>query len=384
MKINNRLNGIPNYYFKNIEDIREKMEQEGKEIFDFSIGDPDVRVHDSIKNAFAQGIECKDYNKYPPYEGIDLLKQKIIKYYKDVFSISLKSDEVIILIGSKEGINNIIPSVCDVGDYAVIPQPGYPAYETCCNLWGVKPYKLNMNENSGYLPDYGLIPQNIVSVCKLLFINYPNNPTGAAADENFYRNTVDFCRKNNIVVCSDSAYNEIINPDENPISILKFCDDKKSNTIEVGTFSKTFSMTGFRVGYAAGNADIINSLLKVKSSTDSGQFKPLQIAAAKALDIERKYIKSVRNIYYGRRIEAQKILKDHNISYYEGKGTFYLWCKIPQNYTTDEFCEEVLKESGIIFTPGYVFGTPGYGYFRISLTKNSNTIREAFSKLKIY
>lgn len=158
----------------------------------------------------------------------------------------------------------------------------------------------------------------------------------------------------------------------------------KSNTIEVGTFSKTFSMTGFRVGYAAGNADIINSLLKVKSSTDSGQFKPLQIAAAKALDIERKYIKSVRNIYYGRRIEAQKILKDHNISYYEGKGTFYLWCKIPQNYTTDEFCEEVLKESGIIFTPGYVFGTPGYGYFRISLTKNSNTIREAFSKLKIY
>ena len=380
MKINNRLNKISGYYFQKLDEIKSKFIESGINLVDLSIGDPDLPVEANIIKALKDGINLKGFNKYPPYEGIKELKYQIIKYYEEVYSVHLKFDEVIILIGSKEGINNIIPAICDIGDYAIIPQPAYPVYETCCELWGVRPYKISLIEKNSYLPCFENIPQDVINKCKLMALNYPNNPTGATATEKFYKEAIEFCNKNDIVLYNDGAYNEIIQENKNPISILSF--DYKKQCIEFGTFSKTFSMTGFRIGYAVGNSKVINALLKVKSNVDSGQFLPIQYAACEALNLKRDFIMSVRKIYDERRIAAEKKLMECGISFYKPEGTFYIWCKVPKNFTTDEYCMGLLSKYGIIVTPGYNFGSMYNGHFRIALTKDVDIITNALDKIK--
>ena len=382
MKINCRLDGISEYHFVKIEQIKEEFKKNGKELFDFSIGDPDLDVETNIKKQLAESMNCKGYNNYAPYDGIKELKLQIIEYYRKVFSVKLDLKEVIVLIGSKEGLSNIIPAVCNINDTVIIPQPAYPVYETCSILWGCNVYKVPLLEDNNYMPLLENIPEKILQEAKLFFINYPNNPTGAQADEKFFENIVNFCSEKNIVLCNDSAYNEIIGKDETPISLLQF--DKHRNCVEFGTFSKTYNMTGFRVGYAVGNSEVIKELMKVKSNMDSGQFLPIQQAAAEALRLNRKYIYSIRNIYDNRREAAKKILKEKNVHYYNANSTFYIWCSVPFGYTADEFCDEILFQNGIIVTPGYFYGDTSHRHFRIALTKDINTICIGLNKLKIY
>lgn len=382
MKINNRLNSIQEYHFQKLDIIKKKLISEGKSIIDMSIGDPDLQVDEKIIDGLIDGLKVKNFNKYPPYEGIKDLKLQIIKYYNDTFSVKLNMDEVIILIGSKEGINNIIPAVCNFGDYVIIPQPGYPVYETSCNLWGAVPYKISLAEENGYLPKLTSIPKNVLSKSKLLIVNYPNNPTGAIANEEFYKETIEFCAKNNIVLFNDGAYNEILKEKEMPLSLLTF--DRKKISVEFGSFSKPYNMTGFRIGYAVGNREVISSLLKVKSNVDSGQFIPIQLAACEALKLNRDYVDSIRRIYDERRFMVEEGLKRCNIRFYKPQGTFYVWCRVPQNYTVNEFCEELIMKYGIIVTPGYAFGNICGDYFRISLTLEKDKLENALSKLNIY
>ncbi|MDF2882389.1 MAG: aspartate aminotransferase [Clostridiaceae bacterium] len=382
MKINNRMNTIKEYHFKKIEENKNILIKQGKEIIDFSIGDPDLPVEKSIILALENALYTKNFNNYPPYDGITQLKSEIIKYYREVFNVSLNSDEVLILIGSKEGISNIIPAVCNFGDICIMPEPAYPVYETCSKLWGVEPYTIPLKESNGYLPDLSIIPDNIRREAKLFFINYPNNPTGAIANKYFYRDIVNYCTNNDIVLCNDGAYNEIIMEKKQPLSLMQYDPDKKF--IEFGTFSKIYNMTGFRIGYVVGNSKIVNAICKVKSNLDSGQFIPIQLAAVAALKLDRDYVDRVRKVYDKRRDTAISILADKNIEIFNGGGTFYIWCKVPHNYTTDEFCEELLDLYGLIVTPGYCFGNSGYGYFRISLTKSCGEIEKALNKLKKY
>lgn len=383
MKINNRINNISEYHFKKLDDIKQKLNNNNnKELFDFSIGDPDLPVDNSIIEEFIKSLNRKKFNNYAPYDGIKELKLQIIKYYEDVFSVKLNLNEVIVLIGSKEGISNIIPAICDFGDYNIIPNPGYPVYESCSKLWGVNSYKVPLKENKNFLPQFDCIPKDIINKSKLFIINYPNNPTGAVANEEFYKGIINFCKNNNIVLCNDAAYNEIIEENKRTISLLQF--DKEKNSIEFGTMSKIYNMTGFRIGYAVGNSKVIERLLTVKSNVDSGQFKPIQYAAIEALKLSRNYVNNIRKIYDNRRKIAKKILKEKNIEYFDGKGTFYIWGKVPKEYTCDEFCSEIMKDTGIIFTPGFSFGNLGYNYFRISLTQDEKTIKTAFNKLKVY
>lgn len=382
MKINNRINVIKEYHFKKIEEHKKILIKQGEEIIDLGIGDPDLPVEKSIVEALENALESKNYNNYPPYEGITELKEGIIKYYKEVFNVTLSTDEVLILIGSKEGISNIIPAVCDFEDVSLIPEPSYPVYETCSKLWGVEAYTIPLKESNGYLPDLSAIPDNVRRKSKLFFINYPNNPTGAIADKYFYKDVINYCSKNDIVLCNDGAYNEIISEKKQPISLMQYDIEKKF--IEFGTFSKTYNMAGFRIGYVVGNNKIINAICKIKSNLDSSQFIPIQLAAAAALKLDRGYIDRVRKVYDKRRDIATSILSSKNISIFNGGGTFYLWCKVPSNYTTDEFCEELLDLNGLIVTPGYCFGNSGYGHFRISLTKSCGEIEKALNKLKKY
>jgi len=382
MKINNRLNSIEEYHFKDLGSIKEKAKLDGKEIIDLSIGDPDLPVHPSIIRGFIDGLNEVEFNKYPPYDGLKELKLEVIKYYREVFSVNLNLEQVIILIGSKEGINNIIPAVCDIGDIVITPHPSYPVYRTSSKLWGCKTYDVFLKMKNNYMPVLEEIPLAIARKAKLFFINYPNNPTGAVADEMFYKHLISFCEKYDIVLCNDAAYNEIIVPNKRPISLLQF--DNKINCIEFGSMSKTYNMTGFRIGYAVGNSKVIKSLLKIKSNVDSGQFIPIQKAAINALKLDRMYIDTMRKIYYERKEAVYGILNKHNIKYFKGEGTFYIWCTTPKNYTTSEFCKELLKDYGIIITPGHIFGNMCYNNFRIALTSTREYICNMLSQIGYY
>ena len=380
MKINNRLSNVSEYHFKKIDEIKNEVLLTGKKIIDLSIGDPDLEVHSKITEALIDGLKEDKYNNYPPYDGIVDLKKAVIKYYHQVYSVSLNLDEVIILIGSKEGISNIIPAVCDIGDCVIVPEPAYPVYSICSKLWGCVPYTVPLKRNEEYLLNTDTIPVEVIKKCKLIFMNYPNNPTGATANSEFYKRIIKFSYDNNIVLCNDSAYNEIIGVDKDTISLMQY--DTKRQCVEFGTLSKTYNMTGYRIGYAVGNAKVINAILKIKSNCDSGQFIPVQKAAIAALNLERDYVHYVRKIYDERRKIAKSVLIEKNINFFDTEGTFYLWCKTPRNYTTNEFCEELLVNHGILVTPGNVFGKLGYDYFRIALTKDKLIIEEALKSLK--
>ena len=380
MKINNRLSNVSEYHFKKIDDIKNEVILTGKKIIDLSIGDPDLEVHSKITDALIDGLKEVKYNNYPPYDGIIDLKKAVIKYYHQVYSVSLNLDEVIILIGSKEGISNIIPAVCDIGDCVIVPEPAYPVYSICSKLWGCVPYTVPLKRKEEYLLNTDTIPDEVIKKCKLIFMNYPNNPTGATANSEFYKRIIKFSYDNNIVLCNDSAYNEIIEVDKDAISLMQY--DTKRQCVEFGTLSKTYNMTGYRIGYAVGNAKVINAILKIKSNCDSGQFIPVQKAAIAALNLERDYVHYIRKIYDERRKIAKSVLIEKNIDFFDTEGTFYLWCKTPRNYTTNEFCEELLVNHGILVTPGNVFGKLGYDYFRIALTKDKLIIEEALKSLK--
>lgn len=382
MKINGRLDKISAYHFKDINDTRDKLIKEGLEIVDFGIGDPDLPVPSEIINELISSLSLKDFNKYPPYEGLLELKKDIIKYYKETYDVYLEEDEVIILIGSKEGISNLIPATCDFNDTVILTEPSYPVYERCCRLWGVESYKVSTSAYGNYLPNLSHIPEYISKIAKLFIINYPNNPTGAVANIDFYKSIIKYCTERNIVLCNDGAYNEILDNSVKPLSLLSV--DKEKNSIEFGTLSKLYNMTGFRIAYAVGNKEVISNLLKVKSSLDSGQFVPIQRAAGKALCLSSSYGKNVRSEYDKRRIAAFALLRKHGIYFYEAPGTFYIWCRIPKSYTGFEFYEELINKYGIIVTPGYIFGSSSCEYFRISLTKPVEEIKKGLDRLGYY
>lgn len=375
MKINNRLVKIGDYRFA-------KIKENKKDLLDLGIGDPDLKIHPSIIDGLMKGLNEENFNRYPKGSGTNMLKNAIIKSYKELYNVTLNMDEVLILIGSKEGINKIFACCCDYRDTAIIPQFGYPVYSSSCKLWGIEEYRIPLLEQDEYLPRLENIPDNICRESKIFMINYPNNPTGAIAKDSFYNDVTKYCLKHDILLCNDGAYNEILEENTNPISLLQF--DKKKNFVEFGTFSKIYNMTGFRIGYAVGNSYVLKQIEKVKDNCDSGQFTPIQFAATEALNLSSHYKKSVNRIYDERRKVAKKILRAKNIHYFDSKGTFYLWCKVPKGYTTEEFCIELVEKYGIITTPGYFFGNTGNDYFRISLTQKVEKLGAYLNKLKVY
>ncbi|MGC8766558.1 MAG: LL-diaminopimelate aminotransferase [Brevinematia bacterium] len=382
-KFSSNLSKLPKYLFAEIDELKNDVASKGVDIIDLSIGDPDLPTPSPIIEALYEAARDPKNHKYPSYSGMIEFRKAASEWVLRRFGVEFDpKDEVIALIGSKEGIAHIHWAFLEPGDYSIVPDPGYPVYNSATILAGATPYKVPLKEDNNFFPDFKTIPHEVLSKAKLMFINYPNNPTSATATYEKLEEAVWFAKRNEIILCSDLAYSEIYQGDEKPISIFNV-PGAKDIAIEFHSLSKTFNMTGWRIGFAVGNKDIVKGLLGVKSNVDSGVFNAIQYAGIRALqqDME-KYAEENRKIISRRKELMKGMLKEVGFEIYSSKATFYLWVKNPKGFSSKEISMLLLKEAGIVVTPGNGFGENGEGYFRISLTSPDYRIKEAVDRLK--
>ncbi|MCX7884361.1 MAG: aminotransferase class I/II-fold pyridoxal phosphate-dependent enzyme [Caloramator sp.] len=381
MKNVNKLNKIQKYIFSKLDEVKKDLENEGKDIIDLGIGDPDIPTPEFIVDSMRNYIKNEKNYRYPPYSGIDEFKKAVSNYYKRNYSVEIDyNTEVASLIGSKEGIAHLFLALTDIDDYVILPDPSYPVYQSAAIISGCNIFKMPLKEENNYLPEFGSIDNGILKKAKLLIVNYPNNPTGAIAEEGFYKELIKFGIENDIVIVNDGAYLEIYQSDNKPKSILEIPEAKKI-AVEFGSLSKSYNMSGWRLGYIAGNSEIIRRLMVVKTNFDSGQFSAIQQTGAYALNYGNDFIKYINDIYKERRRIVEDKLKEKNYYVYDSKGTFYVWFKVPSNFSSEEFSREVLRKAGVLITPGSAFGNFGEGYCRISLTVDKNKLIEAMNRI---
>ena len=377
-----RVEKIPPYLFARIDKKKAEARAKGMDLIDFGIGDPDIPTPSRIIERMKVAVEDPKNHQYPSYEGMYEFRKAVADWYLKRFGVTLDpATEVVTLIGSKEGIAHLPWAYIEAGDVALIPSPGYPVYKITTLLAGGTAHIMPLLEENRYLPRYDLIPEDVLEKAKLLFVNYPNNPTGAHADDAFYEETLELARKHDILVCHDAAYSEIAYDGYNPRSILEF-DKDKSQSVEFHSLSKTYCMTGWRIGFAVGNAEAIYNLGKLKTNIDSGVFQAIQYAGIEALSGDQGSVDEMKRTFQRRRDLVVDGLLSLGISVERPRATFYIWAKVPAGYTSADFCEKLIGEAGIVVTPGSGFGEEGEGYFRISITINEGRIEEAMKRLK--
>lgn len=377
-----RIKTLPPYLFAQIDQKKREKLQQGVDLIDLGVGDPDIPTPQPIVEAMKRAVEKPEHHRYPSYEGMLSFRQAVANWYKRRFGVDLDPNtEIVTLIGSKEGIAHFPLAFVNPGDVVLCPDPAYPVYKIGTIFAGGEPYILPLKEENGFLPDFKSVPKDILKRAKIIWVNYPNNPTSAVAEESFYRELIDWARENNIIVASDLAYSEIYFGDKKPMSILQV-DGAKEVAIEFHSLSKTFNMTGWRLGMAVGNKDLIAGLGKVKTNVDSGQFQAIQEAGITALSLPEEEVQKIRDIYRERRNAMIKALEDVGLEVYKSDATFYLWVKVPKGYTSAEFVSLLLDKCGIVCTPGNGFGQYGEGYFRISLTVPTERLLEAVERIR--
>jgi LL-diaminopimelate aminotransferase len=371
---------IPPYLFAEIDAMKNRKIQEGVEVIDFGVGDPDLPTPEHIVEAMKLAVERVERQKYPSYEGMLKFRESVANFYRRRKGVKLDPEnEVVALIGSKEGIAHLPLAFVNRGDIVLVPEPGYPVYFASTLLADGKPYEISLKEENNFLPDLESIPDEIASRAKIMFLNYPNNPTAAIADKEFIKEVIDFCIDRKIILAHDAAYSEITFDGYRAPSFLEF-DNAFEVTIEFNSLSKTYNMTGWRIGFACGNPDILSGLLKVKTNVDSGVFEAIQEAAIAAMDGPDEVIERNCEIYRKRRDLLVEGLNDVGFDVKKPLATFYVWAKV--NGNSIEFVKKLLDAAGIVATPGVGFGKSGEGYVRFALTRDENTIKEAINRLK--
>lgn len=376
-----RVKNLPPYLFASIDRMKQESLDKGVDVIDLSIGDPDIPTPSNIVKAMQKAVENPANHRYPSYEGMFSFRKAVSEWYKRRFNVKLDpTNEVLSLIGSKEGIGHIPLAFIDPGDIVLVPSPGYPVYPTGTLFAGGKSYKMPLLEENNFLPDFREIPENVFKKAKMMFINYPNNPTSAVAKEDFFKSVVKLALKYNIIICHDASYTEIYY-DKKPLSFMQI-DGAKDVGIEFHSFSKTYNMTGWRIGFAVGNKDILAGLGKIKTNLDSGVFQAIQEAGITALKTDDKILKEIRTTYKKRRDVLYNGLKELGLECRKPEATFYLWAKVPKGFKSMSFVEFMLKEAGVMATPGNGFGESGEGYVRFALTAGVERIQEAVSRLK--
>lgn len=382
MKQARRLDNAPPYLFVEIEENIKKALEKGIDVISLAIGDPDLPTPDFIIDKMTEAIRNPKYHAYPEYSGSDAFREAVARYYRKRFGVTVDPEtEVVALLGSKEGIAHIFFALVNDCDFTLVPNPQYPVYKLATALTGGVPYEMPLLKENGFLPDLSIIPQEVVKRSKILFVNYPNNPTGTVADLDFYQKIVDFGIENDIVVCNDNAYSEITYDGVMAPSILQAKGAMENNAIEFHSLSKSYNMTGWRLGYAVGNKEVISKLKKMKENIDSGVFTAIQEAGIEALKKGDHFIKTMCEIYKARRDIAINELSRLGFEFEIPQGAFYLWVKVPDGYTSRSFADLLLEKAGVVVAPGSGYGSAGEGYFRISLTIEEERLIEAFNRM---
>ena len=377
-----RIDQIPPYLFAEIDKKKEEMRQKGMDLIDLGIGDPDLPTPKPIIERLKKAAEDPRNHRYPSYEGMIEFRTAVAKWYERRFGITLNpKTEVLSLIGSKEGIAHIPLAFVNPGDYVLVPSPGYPVFRVSTLFAGGTPYFLPLRKETRFLPNLSEIPKGVAEKAKLLFINYPNNPTSAIAEKSFFEEVVAFAERYQIIVCHDAAYSEIAFDGYQPLSFLG-ANGGKEVGIEFHSLSKTFNMTGWRIGFVVGHSEIIAGLGRVKTNIDSGLFQAIQEAGTEALNHFDTPLPEIIEIYERRRNVMVEGLQGIGLEVEKPKATFYLWIQVPKGYTSAQFATLLLEQAGIVGTPGNGFGEAGEGYIRMALTVDEKRLNEAIERLK--
>lgn len=374
-----RIENLPPYLFARIDEMKAKKRNEGVDVIDLGVGDPDLATPPHIVDALVQTARESENHHYPSYLGMKAYREAVASWYRKRFGVDLDPDtEVISLMGSKDGVAHIPESLVNPGDYVLVPSPGYPVYSTGTLFAEGKSYEMPLKQENGFLPDLDNIPADVANSAKLMWINYPNNPTSAIAPPAFYEEVVQFAREHGIIVVSDNAYSEISFDGYRASSFLE-TDGASEVGIEMHSLSKTYNMTGWRIGMAVGNQEVIKGLGIVKTNIDSGVFNPVQYAAIAALTGPQDCVSDACRIYQERRDVLVQGLKKLGFDINAPKATFYVWLRVSDSM---DFAAKMLDEAGIVVTPGVGFGRAGEGYVRFAITRSVDRIREAIARME--
>ncbi len=382
MKIAERIKNVPPYLFAEIDKKKEAAIARGVDIINLGIGDPDKPTPSYIIDQLEKSARDPKTHGYPPYEGTKEFRSAAAEWYLKRFGVKLDPyKEIISLIGSKEGIAHVFLAFIDPGDISLIPDPAYPVYKTGTLFANGKPYYMPLLAENGFLPDLDKIDEGIAKKAKLIFLNYPNNPTGAVASLDYFKEVVDFAKKYNLLICHDFAYSELAYDGYKSPSILEI-EGAKDISLEFHSLSKTYNMTGWRIGFAVGGQEAISALSIIKTNVDSGIFKAIQEAGVTALTGPQDHIPQMIDMYTERRNVIVEGLNKLGWSLEAPKGTFYVWAPTPAGMSSIDFANKVLEKTGIIVTPGVGYGQYGEGYFRIALTVDVPRMKEAIGRLE--
>jgi len=381
MQIAKRLDRLPPYLFVDINQKIAELRAKGEDIISFAIGDPDLPTPAHIIEYMCHAAHDPTNHRYPETAGLPELRQAIAEWYEKRFGVILNPDkEVLPLVGSKEGIGHIALCFIEPGDIALVPDPGYPPFPMGTILAGGEPYSMPLKEGNDFLPDFESIPEEIADKARLMWLNYPNNPTGAVAELDFFEKAAHFARQHNLAVCHDAAYTEVTFEDYRPPSFMQISGATDIG-VEFHSLSKTYHMTGWRIGMAVGNAGMIEALFRVKSNLDSGIPQAIQHAAIGALRGSQNCIAEHNAILQQRRDKLMRVLNEVGLKARVPKATFYIWAEVPQGYSSVNFTKKLLDEAGIAVTPGIGYGKEGEGYIRFSLTISDDRLEQGISRL---
>ena len=377
-----RIKTLPPYLFAAIDKMKQEAIKRGVDIINLGIGDPDLPTPTPIIESLRQAAGDPRHHQYPSYEGMASFRGAVAGWYKRRFHVTLDpASEVLTLIGSKEGIGHVPLAFVDPGDVVLVPSPGYPVYPVGTSFAGGVPHIMPLTKQNGFLPDLDAIPQDVARKAKLMWLNSPNNPTSVVMSKEYFTRVVEFARAHRIIVCHDAAYSEIFYDGKRPASFLEI-DGAKEVGVEFHSLSKTYNMTGWRLGFAVGNGEVLAGLGKVKSNLDSGVFQAIQEAGITAINLDDSVTDGLRRTYQERRDVLVPGLKKLGLDVDPPPAAFYVWVTVPKGYTSASFTAHLLEKAGIVTTPGNGFGEPGEGYIRMTVTTSKERLAEAVERIK--
>jgi len=377
-----RLGLIPPYLFAEIDRKVQEKKRAGVDVISLGIGDPDLPTPERIVSVLQEAAADPANHRYPSYFGLAELREAIAHWYKERFRVTLDpATEILPTLGSKDGISHVPLALVDPGDVVLAPDPGYTVYVTGALMAGGEPYIMPLKPENTWLPDLDAIPEAVAERARLMWLNYPNNPTAAVVDRAFLERAVDFCRRHDIVLCHDAPYSEIAFGGYRPLSLFEI-DGAKEVGLEFHSLSKTYNMTGWRIGWVCGRADLVGLIGQLKTNIDSGIFQAVQWAAIEALNGGEAETQAACEIYARRHLLVADTLNALGWSIKPPRATFYVWAPVPSGYDSIRFASHVLDGVGVNITPGVGFGAHGEGYFRLSVTAPDARLEEAMARLR--